>query len=113
MALITVTRLQNLDLLKRMDAFFYQRYWYELLDHLVRENFKPLAQYATLRKETRNASKKPNVVFHYIDINNVDRRTGIIIPQEIIGSEAPSRARKVVRAGDVIVSTVRPESGFW
>ena len=31
--------------------------------------------------------------------------------KSILAAEAPSRARKVLRAGDVLVSTVRPERG--
>ncbi len=47
--------------------------------------------------------------FKYIDIASVDRETKrIVSPQDLIGSKAPSRARKVVRTGDVIVSMTRP-----
>ena len=47
--------------------------------------------------------------FQYIDIAAVDVTVGTIAtPQDVEGSEAPSRARKVVRAFDVIVSTCRP-----
>jgi type I restriction enzyme S subunit len=31
--------------------------------------------------------------------------------QELIGEEAPSRARKVIRTGDIIISTCRPTRG--
>jgi type I restriction enzyme S subunit len=51
----------------------------------------------------------PDEYFKYIDISAVDKDAKAIIQtQEILGREAPSRARKVVRAGDVLVSTVRP-----
>ncbi|EHR6472051.1 restriction endonuclease subunit S [Vibrio parahaemolyticus] len=47
--------------------------------------------------------------FLYIDIGSVDRETkSISTPTEILGCDAPSRARKVVNAGDVIVSMTRP-----
>ncbi|HCF2462958.1 TPA: restriction endonuclease subunit S [Pseudomonas aeruginosa] len=47
--------------------------------------------------------------FTYIDIASVDRdRKSISEPQRLPGAEAPSRARKVVEAGDVIVSMTRP-----
>lgn len=35
----------------------------------------------------------------------------IVNAQELLGEEAPSRARKVVRAGDIIISTCRPTRG--
>lgn len=45
----------------------------------------------------------------YVDISSVDAKTGISIPQEMAASDAPSRASYVLQAGDVLVSTVRPE----
>jgi type I restriction enzyme S subunit len=45
----------------------------------------------------------------YIDIGSVDRDTKTITqPQTMLGKDAPSRARKVIKTGDVLVSTVRP-----
>ena len=45
----------------------------------------------------------------YIDIGSVDRVTKKVVdPQSMIGKDAPSRARKVIQTGDVLVSPVRP-----
>lgn len=55
--------------------------------------------------------RKPNddELFSYIDIGSVDRNVKLIVsPTETIGSEAPSRARKVVNTGDILVSMTRP-----
>jgi type I restriction enzyme, S subunit len=47
--------------------------------------------------------------FAYIDIAAVDRgQRKIVTPQVLTPDAAPSRARQVLAAGDVIVSTVRP-----
>ena len=47
--------------------------------------------------------------FKYIDIGSVNRDTKrIVTPQQLLGKDAPSRARKHVRAGDVLVSMTRP-----
>ena len=63
-------------------------------------------------KDKRNPAQKPDELFQYIDISSIDVTTGTIVtPQEITGEEAPSRARKVVRAFDVLVSTCRPTRG--
>ena len=45
--------------------------------------------------------------FEYIDISSVNDLGKIISPPKIEFQEAPSRARMVVRKGDVIISTVR------
>lgn len=47
--------------------------------------------------------------FDYIEISDVDGTTCSVRSKRITCSEAPSRARKLVRGGDVLVSTVRPE----
>lgn len=45
----------------------------------------------------------------YVDISAVDTKQKTILdPKEILGSDAPSRARQVLLSGDVLVSTVRP-----
>jgi len=47
--------------------------------------------------------------FFYIDIGSVDRVKKVItLPTEMLGHDAPSRARKCVREGDVLVSMTRP-----
>lgn len=47
--------------------------------------------------------------FRYIDIASIDRERKEIIDAGIVRTDsAPSRARKLVRTGDVLVSTVRP-----
>lgn len=53
----------------------------------------------------------PNIEedFTYIDIASVDRdRKAVTKPQLLAGVDAPSRARKVLKTGDVIVSMTRP-----
>lgn len=53
--------------------------------------------------------KNPNLSFRYIDVSSVSNDTFKITEfTEYKGSDAPSRARKLVQAGDVIVATVRP-----
>ena len=47
--------------------------------------------------------------FNYIDIASVSQtEKQITDSSKLLGSEAPSRARQLVAAGDVLVSTVRP-----
>lgn len=57
------------------------------------------------RDPTRNGSGS----FRYIDISGIDREAKTIARADVVPcAEAPSRARKLVQAGDVLVSTVRP-----
>ena len=45
----------------------------------------------------------------YIDISSVDQKTGVAVSSRMEAREAPSRASYLVEAGDVLVSTVRPD----
>ncbi|MDC3298013.1 restriction endonuclease subunit S [Candidatus Poseidoniaceae archaeon] len=58
---------------------------------------------------TINPSNQPDVEIEYIDVSSVNRDTLLIQQTSILlGSEAPSRARRLVHTGDVIFATVRP-----
>ncbi|MBN8508974.1 MAG: restriction endonuclease subunit S [Burkholderiales bacterium] len=51
----------------------------------------------------------PDGAFTYVDLSAVDQDAKVVSGErELACSEAPSRARQLIRAGDVLVSTVRP-----
>lgn len=54
--------------------------------------------------------KKPDVKFTYIDVTSINKELGLISEDlKVLNPEdAPSRARKIVKNGTVIYSTVRP-----
>lgn len=73
---------------------------------------KRVDQVADVGKEKRDPTKEPESAFQYVDIAAIDVSVGVITnPQDLEGAEAPSRARKVVSAFDLIVSTCRPTRG--
>jgi type I restriction enzyme S subunit len=62
---------------------------------------------ARLNPESLPETTKPDYEILYIDIGNVDTEGNILDIQSYLFENAPSRARRVVRHGDTIVSTVR------
>lgn len=70
-----------------------------------------VADIATLVDERYDPKSLGVAAFDYIEIGDVDGRTGLVGHKNIPVEDAPSRARKRVRVGDVLVSTVRPERG--
>jgi type I restriction enzyme S subunit len=59
--------------------------------------------------KTWNPSREPDSEFEYIDLSAVDNSSKRVTgATPTVGSAAPSRARQLVAAGDVLVSTVRP-----
>lgn len=64
---------------------------------------------ACLPTRIRDPREAPEASFRYVDISCIDRELKVITStSEIMGKDAPSRARKEIRAGNTIVSTVRP-----
>lgn len=56
-----------------------------------------------------NPRREGTGAFTYVDISSIDQRTKTVFePSSVDAAEAPSRARQLIAAGDVLVSTVRP-----
>jgi len=69
-----------------------------------------LGDIVEINKSSVNPQKDfPEKKFIYIDISGVESGTGRIKEVKILlGKEAPSRARRLVHSGDILMSTVRP-----
>ncbi|GAB1717521.1 MAG: hypothetical protein NTAFB05_25630 [Nitrobacter sp.] len=68
---------------------------------------RPLKYLARFNPEVLPEDTNPDFKFNYIDIGGVTLEDGVRHEEAMRFESAPSRARKPVRAGDVIVSTVR------
>lgn len=67
----------------------------------------PLKHLALLNPETLDESTPDDLGFRYIDIAATGRGRLISPPQPMTFGSAPSRARRILRSGDTILSTVR------
>lgn len=64
---------------------------------------------ACLLTSQTDPARSGAATFRYVDIAGVDRDTKAISRAEVVAcAEAPSRAKKLIRSSDVLVSTVRP-----
>jgi type I restriction enzyme S subunit len=62
-----------------------------------------------LKTETANPGRSPDDEFNYIDVSSVSNETYTVeATQRLKWRDAPSRARRRVRSGDVILATIRP-----
>ncbi|MEX2583830.1 MAG: restriction endonuclease subunit S, partial [Gemmatimonadota bacterium] len=68
---------------------------------------KRLKYTASINDEALPETTDPTFELIYVDIGSVDAIRGITHRQEMVFEDAPSRARRIVRDGDTIVSTVR------
>ncbi len=69
--------------------------------------YMPLKYFVKLNANSLSDSTDENYKFKYVEIGAVSLSDGIMEYQEYIFKNSPSRARRVVKEGDIIVSTVR------
>lgn len=94
---------------ERWDAQFQAGITDEFHGHLNNPNLTCVSDLAELITDKTNPKKWDRSNFSYIEISDVVASTNSVSAKLVPCEEAPSRARKIVRAGDVLVSTVRPE----
>jgi len=68
---------------------------------------KRLKYQSTINDETLPETTNPDYELLYVDISSVDPSQGIIQKEALLFENAPSRARRIVKNGDTIISTVR------
>ncbi|TQE92574.1 MAG: restriction endonuclease subunit S, partial [Spiribacter salinus] len=68
---------------------------------------KPLKHVVRVNPEALSDSTDPDWRMTYADISSVSLGQGIVDAEEFAFADAPSRARRLVKAGDTLVSTVR------
>lgn len=69
---------------------------------------QPLRDYVE-PKELWNARRQPRKRIRYIELPGIDNERGVVASfSDIEADKAPSRVKKIVRAGDVIFATTRP-----
>ncbi|WP_172795840.1 restriction endonuclease subunit S [Haloferax sp. Q22] len=72
--------------------------------------YAPVSKFCDVNRINRKpADEFPERRFNYISVSSVDGDKGEITETEsVVGENAPSRAKREIHEGDVIVSTVRP-----
>lgn len=68
---------------------------------------RKLKQVCKINVRSLDERTDPNYEFEYIDIGSVTYENGIISRESFLFKNAPSRARRIAKEGDTIVSTVR------
>lgn len=68
---------------------------------------KRLKNVASYNDDSLDESTDPDYEMVYVDISSVSLIAGITNPEKITFEKAPSRARRIVKDGDILISTVR------
>ncbi|MDD5679599.1 MAG: restriction endonuclease subunit S [Kiritimatiellae bacterium] len=78
-----------------------------LLQYSKHLNYKPIKYLCSINNSSLPETTPPDYQFKYIDINSVDSKGRRVSSESLFFRDAPSRARRIVRNEDVIISTVR------
>ena len=107
-----VHEISDLDEAGRWDAGYHASLSADFLQR-VSSNTKLLrvADVAELVADRADPRRSVHPTFEYIEISDVDGSALTVASKSVASAEAPSRARRSVKAGDVLVSTVRPDRG--
>jgi len=100
----------ELEKANRMDADYYQPKYEDLIEKLKAKKTMFLPE--IIEDVPAKFIPKPDENYHYVELANINSSIGIIDGySEVLGKEAPSRAKRILRQGDVIVSSVEGSLG--
>ena len=93
----------------RIDAEYFQPAYEEVVERIKKypNGFSRLLEYVENVKPDFDPTKCPEKTFSYVELANIDASIGTIHSvNEIKGEEAPSRAKRILKDKDVVVSSV-------
>ena len=90
----------------RLDAEYYQPKYEDYQAHVLAypHGWQPLMQACYLKDS--NFTPDDSITYKYIELADIDNSGGITGCTEALGNELPSRARRIVDAGDVLISSI-------
>jgi len=94
---------------RRIDAEYFQPAYEEVIENIknYRCGFDKLLKHVENVEPNFDPTKYPEESFCYVELADIDSSIGVIQnTNDIKGKEAPSRARRILKKNDVIVSSV-------
>jgi len=91
----------------RIDAEYFQPKYDKLISKIKNQKSKALLNIVNNAPAKFNPMNQPAKVFKYVELANINSSIGVIDGySEVLGKEAPSRAKRLLKYGDVIASSV-------
>jgi len=105
--LFYVVNLSKIKSARRTDAEYFQPKYERLIERIKKYGTEPLLKVVENVPVRFNPKSQPTKVFRYVELSNITSSIGIIDGfSEVSGEEAPSRAKRILKANDVIISSV-------
>jgi restriction endonuclease S subunit len=93
----------------RCDCEYYQPLYKKLKNVIItyQNGYEPLLKNIQNIKPNINPSEKPLKTFNYIELSNIKENLGVVEGSlQALGKNAPSRAQRIVKTGDILASSV-------
>jgi len=102
-----IINLSETKKVSRIDAEYFQPKYEELESKIKKYKHKLLENVLENVSAKFDSMKQPDKQFKYVELSNINISIGLIDGfSEVLGKEAPSRAKRILRIGDIIVSSV-------
>lgn len=95
----------------RIDTEYHNPFYTHRVEEIKKTNYDTLGNIIDFSIESWNQKDKFEGTFPYIEISGVKLKENSYEITEVPINDAPSRAKMIVRKGDIIVSTTRPHRG--
>ena len=96
---------------ERIDPEYHNPFYTRRIAEICKQPYDTLGNIIEFSTESWNQKDLFDITFPYIEISNVYLKENKYDISYINTSDAPSRAKMIVRNGDIIVSTTRPHRG--
>ena len=90
----------------RFDADYFQPHYKELLEQISEQQVKFHKFDEAVQLRDKNYQPAPDKEYQYIELSNIGANGEITGFSKEFGDNLPSRARRIVRKGDVIISSI-------
>lgn len=107
--LFYTARLSEVQAAQRVDAEYFSPKVAKLINRLQEYGIelKPFSDVIQNVPAKFEPAKEPDKEFKYVELSNINSTIGVIDGySQVSGKEAPSRAKRILKAGDVVVSSV-------
>jgi len=102
-----IVNLSEVKSAHRADAEYFQPKYEKLVEKIKKYGADPLLSLAQNVAARFNPKSQPTKFFQYVELSNITSSVGAIDGfSEVSGDEAPSRAKRVLKTNDVILSSV-------
>lgn len=102
---------KRICLKSRIDVEYNNPFYLHRIDEIKKVGFDVLGNVIEFSTEYWNQKDYFDLYFPYIEISNVKTKQNAYQTSKMAVSSAPSRAKMIVRNGDILVSTTRPHRG--